>query len=311
MNLPLPPALQRGAITIGTFDGVHRGHASILAQLRAAAQAAGGPSIIVTFDPHPRSVVQPGEKLELLTPLKERIQLLREAGIDEVVVTPFTPAFASMEAADYIRDFLVRNFHPAAIVIGYDHRFGAGRRGNLELLEACAQKWNYTVSEIEATLLSEAAISSTKIRTALRTGAVEKAAEMLGRPYALEGTVVEGKKLGRTIGYPTANLEPVCAEQLVPAGGVYAVQVWEGADFLAGGMLNIGHRPTVAAAGAPQTIEVHLLNGFSGDLYHRQLRLLFVARLRNEQPFAGIEALKEQLGKDALAAAEALAGSLT
>ncbi len=306
MNLPLPPALQRGAITIGTFDGVHRGHASILEQLRAAATSAGGPSIIVTFDPHPRSVVHPGEKLELLTPLEERIKLLREAGIDEVVVTPFTPAFASMEAEDYIRDFLVHNFHPAAIVIGYDHRFGAGRRGNLALLATCAEKWNYTVSEIPATLLSEAAISSTKIRTALRAGDIAKANEMMGRPYALEGTVVEGKKLGRTIGYPTANLQPICTEQLIPAGGVYAVQVYEGTTFLAGGMLNIGRRPTVDAAGAAQTIEVNLLEGFSEDLYGRQLRLLFVARLRDEQQFSGIEALKMQLGKDAEAAAEAL-----
>ena len=307
MNLPLPPSLRRGAITIGTFDGVHRGHASILEQLRAAARSAGGPSIIVTFHPHPRSVVQPGEKLELLTPLEERIKLLREAGIDEVVVTPFTPAFASMEAKDYIRDFLVHNFHPAAIVIGYDHRFGAGRRGNLELLAACAKKWNYTVSEIPATLLSEAAISSTKIRTALRAGDIAKATEMMGRPYALEGTVVEGKKLGRTIGYPTANLQPICTDQLIPAGGVYAVQVLEGNRILAGGMLNIGRRPTVDVAGAPQTIEVHLLEGFSGDLYGRQLRLLFAARLRDEQQFAGIEALKEQLAKDAIAATQALA----
>ena len=306
MNLPLPPALQRGAITIGTFDGVHRGHASILEQLCAAAKSAGGPSIIVTFHPHPRSVVQPGEKLELLTPLEERIALLREAGIDEVVVTPFTPDFANLEAEDYIRDFLVHNFHPAAIVIGYDHRFGAGRRGNLELLTACAPKWNYTVSEIPATLLSEAAISSTKIRTALRAGDITRASEMLGRPYALAGTVVTGKKLGRTIGYPTANLEPICVDQLIPASGVYAVQVLEGERILAGGMLNIGRRPTVDVAGAPQTIEVHLLEGFSEDLYGRQLRLLFIDRLRDEQHFAGIEALKAQLGKDAKAATEAL-----
>ncbi len=307
MNLPLPPALWRGALTIGTFDGVHRGHATILAQLRAAAAAAGGPSIIVTFDPHPRSVVHPGEKLELLTPLKERIALLREAGIDEVVVTPFTAAFAGMEAADYIRDFLVANFHPAAIVIGYDHRFGAGRRGNLELLQACAEKWNYAVSEIPALLLQAAAVSSTKIRTALRNGAVLRANEMLGRPYSLSGTVVEGKKLGRTIGYPTANLVPVCAEQLVPAGGVYAVQVFEGETFLAGGMLNIGYRPTVAGADeAAQTIEVHLLEGFSEDLYHRQLTLKFTDRLRDEQKFAGLNALKMQLATDAAAAARIL-----
>ncbi len=284
-------------LTVGTFDGVHTGHRAILEQVVATAKKEGCPGVIITFDPHPRSVVGKNGPMELLTPIAERIALLKSFGIDEVIVVPFTEAFAALSPEEYIQDFLVKSFAPKAIVTGYDHHFGKGRAGNFDTLARFAPVFNYRLSEIPATTIDAAAVSSTKIRTALREGRVADAARMLGRPYSITGTVVKGKQLGRTIGFPTANLEPVEPAQLIPAEGVYAAiaETESGNRFRA--MINIGRRPTVEAAGE-RTLEAHLLDHFSGNLYDQRLRILCIDRLREEQKFASLDALKAQLAQD-------------
>lgn len=284
-------------LTVGTFDGVHKGHLTILEQVIATARKEGCPGVIVTFDPHPRSVVGGGRAMELLTPIQERIALLKLIGIDEVVVVPFTEAFAALTPEEYISDFLVKNFSPKAIVTGYDHHFGKGRTGNFDTLARFAAQFGYKLSEIPATTIDAAAVSSTKVRTALWEGRVSDAARMLGRPYSVAGTVVQGKQLGRTIGFPTANFVPQEPAQLIPAEGVYAGWVTGENNFRKKAMINIGRRPTVETGGE-RTIEAHLLEGFDGDLYSRQLSIAFIERLRDEQKFPSLDALKMQLAAD-------------
>ena len=299
----LPP-FRKPVLTIGTFDGVHLGHRAILDEVVRHARRIGGESIVITFEPHPRKLLFPNEPLRLLTPLGQKADYLHEAGIDHVVVQPFDAGFSRLAAGAYVQDFLVRNFRPSAIVIGYDHHFGADRSGNIALLESLAPAAGFEVHQIPAQMIDAAAISSTKIRRGLDSGDVAGAAQMLGRPYALSGTVVEGAQLGRTIGYPTANILPADADQLVPARGVYAVLAQTEDGRLHQAMLNIGYRPTVAE-GLALKIEAHLL-GFSGNLYGQAMTITFIARLRDEQKFDSLDALKAQLGQDAVAAAAAL-----
>ncbi len=306
------PHFTHAVVTIGTFDGVHTGHRQIIEQLKETAKEANGETIIITFHPHPRRIVgNQKHELRLLNTLEERIELLRQAGIDHLVIVPFTEAFASQSAIDYVENFLVRQFKPHTIIIGYDHRFGHNREGNYQLLEALKKKHGYEIREITEKVIHNITISSTKIRQALHNGNVAEADEFLGYPYFLEGTVVEGKKLGRTIGYPTANIRLNDVEKLVPANGVYAVKaaVYEGKDrnpenrekepVLLSGMLNIGVRPTVD--GTSRTIEVNLFD-FNREIYGEVIRVFFYDRLRGEIKFEGLEALKAQLGKDAIEA---------
>ena len=290
------PAFRNAALTIGTFDGVHLGHCSILQEVRRHAAESGGESVLITFEPHPRRVLFPHQPLKLLTPLHQKLSLITAQGIDHVVVAPFSPEFARLSADAYIRDFLVHHFRPHSIVIGYDHRFGHDRSGDIALLRRYETQFHYRTYEIPARLIADAAVSSTKIRNALLAGQVQDAARMLGRPYSLCGRVVRGAQLGRTIGYPTANLQALEPDQLLPATGVYAVQVrhqglWHPA------MLNIGYRPTVDGNSTQLHIEAHLFD-FMGDLYDASLELSFVARLRDEQRFDGLDALKAQLYRD-------------
>lgn len=303
-NIERLPSFENAVITIGTFDGVHLGHRTILQQVVAEAQKANGESVLLTFEPHPRKVLFPDAPLKLLTPLNEKIKSLSGEGIRHIVVVPFTPEFANMSAEEYVRDFLVAKFRPKVIVIGYDHRFGHDRTGGIETLERYAPVYGYEVKEIPAQTIDAAAVSSTKIRHALNEGNVGDAALMLGRYYTLKGAVIRGAQLGRTIGYPTANISPADADQTVPARGVYAVLVNTG-DATHKAMLNIGYRPTVSNEIALH-IEAHLFD-FNGDLYDKDLELRFVSRLRNEEKFPSLDALKEQLGKDKEAATTALA----
>ncbi len=305
------PVLPAAVVTSGTFDGVHLGHRQILDHLTAAARAAHGQAVVLTYWPHPRAVLastpdgRPPADLHLLSTLEERIALLAAAGIEYLLVQPFTPEFAAWTAADYVQRLLLNTLHARHLVIGYDHRFGTGRVGDLAYLQQIGPASGFTVEEIPRQDVDAVGVSSTRIRRALEAGDVATAARYLGRPYALSGPVVRGQQLGRTIGYPTANvgpgLEPL---KLVPANGVYAV--W--AELPGGGrhpaMLNIGVRPTVG--GTNRTVEAHLLGGFDGDLYDQPLTLYFVARLRDEQKFAGLEALKTQLARDAMTALAAL-----
>jgi riboflavin kinase/FMN adenylyltransferase len=289
------PRLHKPVITIGTFDGVHLGHRLILEDVMRHAAAIGGESMVITFEPHPRQVLQPQSAIQILTPLPDKLDLIMEAGIQHVAVTPFTVEFSELSATAYIEDFLVKEFHPAAIVIGYDHHFGHDRRGNIALLRKYSKALCYEVHEIPAHMISDAAISSTRIRQALQSGEVRAAVEMLGRPYPLRGTVVGGEKLGRTLGYPTINVQPLYADQLIPAQGVYAARISvEGVSY--GAMLSIGTRPTVSSEGKV-TIEAFLFD-FDREIYGQEVALQFIQRMRDELKFDSLDTLKDALRQD-------------
>jgi len=289
------PEIKNAVISIGTFDGVHLGHGAILKQLVQYARQVQGESVLITFEPHPRKLLYPNQRLDIITPLQQKVALLSELGVAHIVVVPFTEAFAKLSAEDYISQFLVKHFKPYAIIIGHDHHFGNDRKGNINMLRALSVQFHYKVLEIPVQLIDSAAVSSTKIRKALWAGQVKDAALMLGRNYSIEGKVVQGQQLGRTIGFPTANIVPLDAEQLIPQIGVYAIRLhWQGKSFL--GMLNIGIRPTVSNENKT-VIEAHIFN-FNENIYDVIVVIEFVAFVRNEKKFDGIEQLKLQLQKD-------------
>ena len=301
-QLHLLPHFNKAVVTIGTFDGVHAGHQQIIAQLKQAAEAIGGETVIITFHPHPRKIIgQSVGEIRLLHDLNERIERLAAAQIDHLVVVPFTSHFADMSAAEYVTNFLVRYFAPHTIVVGYDHRFGHNRQGNFALLQAMGLQHNFTVKEIPEQLVKDSAVSSTIIRQALLNGDIATANACLGYTYFFEGEVVQGNQLGRTIGYPTANLQPTDGEKLIPGNGVYAVRVRlqaahaDEAAMVYNGMMNIGVRPTVE--GTSRVIEVHIFN-FDANIYHQTLRVYVHHRLRAEVKFDGLDGLKKQLAID-------------
>jgi riboflavin kinase/FMN adenylyltransferase len=282
-------------VTMGTFDGVHLGHQAILAFLVQRARARKGRPVLVTFDPHPREVVS-GEAVDLLTTPQERAALVAEFGVEETVILPFDADMARMAAEEFVERILVGQIGASSIVIGHDHGFGAGRRGNRALLEELGPSMGFEVDVIPAQAVDATVVSSSVIRrTLMETGDVARAETLLGRPYRWRGLVVNGDKRGRTIGYPTANLDPVASRKIIPKAGVYAVTVRLGEDQLAGGMMNVGTRPTFD--GVHQRQEVHLLD-FEGDLYGEVLTVEFRKRLRDERRFDGLEALVEQLKAD-------------
>jgi riboflavin kinase/FMN adenylyltransferase len=292
------PEFKNAVITIGTFDGVHLGHQQILAQLKAEANRIGGETVIITFNPHPRKVFSsiPGE-IKLLTTQNEKKSLLKKAGIDHLVIVPFTQHFANQSAEQYIAEFLVKYFKPHTIIIGYDHRFGKGRSGNIQLLEIKGKEFGFAVKEIPEHILSEAKISSTNIRQALSISDIDTANGLLGYDYFFEGTVIEGNKLGRTIGYPTANLHIEHEEKLIPGNGVYAVKIAI-RNKAYSGMMNIGVRPTIE--GTKRTIEVNIFD-FNDDIYGASVNVFIKYYIRGEVKFNGLESLKEQLEKDKIA----------
>lgn len=305
-NLPL---FENAAITIGTFDGVHTGHVHIIQQLKKEASINEGESVIVTFDPHPRMVLNQKKDqppIRLLNTLPEKIELLAKHEIDHLVIVPFTLEFSNQSAEEYISDFLVQKFHPKTIIIGYDHRFGNNREGDYHLLEKYQQEYNYKVKEIPEHVLNHVTISSTKIRSALKEGDIDTAKECLGYDYFFEGKVVDGNKVGRTIGYPTANLQIKNPNKLIPENGIYAVNlaianesVDEGEIFVPEsfhqGMMSIGFRPTIADN--RRTIEVNIFD-FNEDIYGRIVRVYIKYFLRNEEKFDSMEALKKQIALD-------------
>jgi riboflavin kinase/FMN adenylyltransferase len=309
------PTFRRAVITIGTFDGVHTGHARILEQLRQEAIRIDGETVIITFYPHPRKVVKGGsEEIRLINTLEEKIQLLSWQRIDHLVVVPFTEAFSQMTAEEYITDFLIARFHPHTVIIGYDHRFGKGRLGDYHLLEEYSEKKGFDLQEIPVHLLNEVSVSSTRIREAIQRHDIVTANQLLGYPFFFSGTVVKGDQLGRQLGYPTANLRVTNPEKLIPADGIYAVEAALLSPHAAAGdagnandagrlfdaprlkgMMSIGIRPTVG--GKVRTIEVNLFD-FDQDIYGRELRVFVRKWLREEVKFDGLEALKVQLAKD-------------
>ncbi len=296
------PAFRRAVITIGTFDGVHTGHTRILEQLRQEAARIDGETLIITFYPHPRKIVKGGtEDVRLINTLEEKIQLLSWQQIDNLVIVPFTEAFSQITAEQYIKDFLLEKFHPHTVIIGYDHRFGKGRLGDYHLLEQYSASEGFQLQEIPVHLLDEVSVSSTRIREAIQRTDIDTANQLLGYPFFFSGVVVKGDQLGRTLGYPTANIQLTNPEKLTPGNGIYAVEATLLPDdtlfngHRLKGMMSIGIRPTVG--GTVRTIEVNLFD-FNEDIYGRELRVFVRKYLREEVKFDGLEALKIQLGKD-------------
>jgi len=284
-------------LTIGTFDGVHCGHQVILDRLKEIAEKDGGESVLLTFDPHPRTVLFPeANGLKLLNTKKEKIDLLEKAGLDHLIIYPFTQRFSRLSSIEYVRDVLVNGVGVRKMVSGYDHHFGRNREGDLVRLRELAELYGFDVEEISAQTIDEVKISSTKIRNALKAGDVAKAARYLGYDYPLNGTVVKGNSLGRTIGFPTANIQVQDDLKLIPGDGVYAIEAdLKGVKYR--GMMNIGTRPTVNGNSSSTVVEAHLF-GIDQNFYDETLNVRFVERIRNEVRFEDLNALKEQLEKD-------------
>lgn len=296
-NIHSLPVFKNAVITIGTFDGVHRGHQQILEQLIKEATAIDGTAVLITFYPHPKQVVslQKGPLYIINTP-EEKYDLLHRKGIEHIVVVPFDTAFAEQTATSYIKDFLADKFHPHTIIIGYDHRFGNNREGDYHLLEQEAETYNFKVKEIPEHVLKNITVSSTKIRASLLQGDLETATAYLGYSYFFSGKVILGNQLGRTLGFPTANLQVQNEQKLIPANGVYAVKIAiKGRDDHFTGMMNIGIRPTVD--GSTRVIEVNIFD-FDEMIYDSTLTITLVKYLRREIKFVGLDELKAQLIKD-------------
>lgn len=295
-------------VTSGTFDGVHLGHQKILRRIRKIADEIQGETVMITFWPHPRLVLQPDDhQLRLLSTFEEKAKLLREAGIDHLLTIPFTKEFSNLSSEEFIQKVLIEGIQTKRLVIGYDHRFGKNREGGFDYLKANLAKYPFELEEIAREDVDDVGVSSTKIRKALESGRVDIANEYLGRDYELNGIIIKGQQLGRSIGFPTANIHIPHDYKLIPADGVYAVEVnLEGVRFQ--GMLNIGNRPTVS--GDTRTIEVNIFD-FSGDLYDKRVSVFLKAYLRSEVKFEGLDSLKAQLEQDRIAALQVLTNHLT
>ena len=290
--------IPNAVVTIGTFDGVHLGHQAIFNKMKLLAQSVGGQTVVVTFSPHPRQVLNiDSSHLRFITTPEEKLRKFEEFGIDNVVILPFTKEFSRTPSEVFIKDYIIDHIHPAYIVVGYDHHFGKNRMGDFELLNNLMKKYNFKVERVTAQDVENIAVSSTKIRNALAQGNVKSANRLLGYDYTITSEVVVGNKIGRTIGFPTANLELPQEYMLISNRGVYACLVdYEGKTYKA--MANIGHRPTIGDRSEDNPIiEVHLFD-FDGDLYGKQLRVRFIDRIRDEEKFNGLGALKAQLEQD-------------
>lgn len=314
--------LQNAVVTIGTFDGVHLGHRKIISRLQELARQCGGETVILTFFPHPRMILHPEDQnLKLITTIAEKAKLLEELGIDHLIITPFSRDFSNLSAEEYIREMLVDRIGTKKIVIGYDHRFGKDRSGGLTELQNFAPIYGYEVEEIPEQDVNEVAVSSSRIRNAVLKGETTLANQFLGYTFFITGKVIRGDQIGRTLGYPTANLFIEESYKLVPADGIYAVSVEVGAEMqerrarnIAGGtslsalhsplpaprsslkgMAYIGHRPTIN--GMTRNIEVNIFD-FNQDIYNQTLQMSFHAFIRHDVKFAGLEELTEQLGRD-------------
>lgn len=293
-------------VTIGTFDGVHLGHQKVIARLKEFARKHDGESVIFTFHPHPRLVTAPNEgNLRLLTTIEEKKQLFEKSGIDHLIVYPFTKSFSELSYSSFVKNILVDKLKTRCLVVGYDHRFGKNREGSFEYLKECAKSYNFKIEKLDALLVDEVHVSSTRIRNALEDGDIKLANKFLGYRFTLHGTVVEGQRVGRKMGFPTANIEASDPNKLIPGYGVYAVEIIL-SEKKYSGMLNIGTRPTFNNNADNRSIEVHIFN-FSGDIYNKEITLIFEAKIRDEKKFSGPEALVEQLKKDKETALKILA----
>lgn len=297
------PEFKNAVITIGTYDGVHSGHQKIIERLNQIAQKIHGETVILTFHPHPRLVIQPDNKeLKLLNTLDEKIELLGHYGIDNLIVAPFSLKFSQIPAESYVKDFLWGKIKPKVVVIGFNHKFGNNREGDIHLIREIGKDLDFEVEEISQQTVDHISVSSTKIRRALQSGDVALAHSLLGHHYSIQGKVVEGEHVGTKIGFPTANILIKNQNKLIPANGVYAVLVnVNGAQYF--GMLNIGLRPTFN--GTHTTIEVHIFD-FEENIYGVEIQVEFIDAIRQEMKFESPEALAEQLSKDMLISKELL-----
>lgn len=291
----LPPTVAGTVVTVGTFDGVHRGHLDVLSRLVARANASGLPSVLVSFDPHPLEVVNPSAAPLLLTSHEEKLELISESGVDYFAVVPFTPALSLYSAEEFVDHVLRRRFRMRELLIGHDHGFGHHRAGNVGVLQQLGERWGFSVDVIEAVSHGDGQhVSSTSIRRAIAGGDLARAAEGLGRRYSVGGRVVRGEGRGRTMGFATINVSPPSPRKLLPPKGVYAVVVQTPSGPF-GGMMNLGPRPTF---GEPEvTLEAHLFDA-DQDFYDADVRIDFVQYLRDTRKFAGADELVRQLGRD-------------
>ena len=281
-------------VTIGTFDGVHLGHQKILKQITKSAQELHCESLVLTFFPHPRMVLQKDTEMKQLNSFNEKLELLDNLGIDNLVIHPFDKEFSRLTAEEFVKQVLVDVFRVKKVIIGYDHRFGRNRTATIDDLNSFGETYGFEVEQISAEQINEVSISSTKIRNAILEGNVEIAASYLGYNYPITGIVSKGNQLGRTIGYPTANIKIVDEHKLIPSNGVYvAKSIINGITIY--GMMNIGLRPTVD--GSTQTLEIHFFD-FKKDIYNQEITVLLLKRMRSEQKFDSIDALKAQLNND-------------
>ena len=286
--------VKQAVVTSGTFDGVHIGHQKIIKRLKDIANKTGGETVLLTFWPHPRLILYPDQPFKLLNSIEEKTRLLEQYGIDHLIVIPFTKSFSEWSSERFINEILVNKIGAKKLVIGYNHRFGKHRSGSFEVLKKDSAIYGFEVEEIPRQEIDHIGISSTKIRKALEDGEVDISTKYLDRPYCINSTVKEGDKLGREIGFPTANLQIDFTQKLIPSDGIYAVKV-EYNNKLYLGMLNIGYRPTIK--GKTKQIEVHIL-GFNKIIYNKKLTVYFYKQLRTEIRFPSINALRDQLEKD-------------
>ncbi|WP_330442328.1 bifunctional riboflavin kinase/FAD synthetase [Flavobacterium sp. C4GT6] len=294
-------------VTLGTFDGVHKGHKSILEKITSSSKNTVCESVLLTFFPHPRMVLQQNTDIKLLNTIKEKAMLLEQHGIDNLIIHPFDHAFSRLTAEEFVKNILVDKFMVRKIIIGYDHRFGRNRTADINDLIQYGEEYNFEVEQISALEINEVSVSSTKIRNALNAGYLETANRYLGYPYFLTGNVVKGKQLGRTIGFPTANINITESYKLIPDKGVYVVSS-EIAGKTVYGMMNIGNNPTVG--GVAESIEVHFFD-FNSDLYNQEIRINIHYKIRNEIKFPSVNHLKEQLKEDQKTSLEYIATKLT
>lgn len=291
-------SIKNAVVTIGTFDGVHLGHQAIFKEMRRLAQEVDGETVVVTFHPHPRQVLSIGtEKLRFICSQEEKLSKFEEFGIDNVYIIPFTKEFASTPSEAFIQDYIIEFLHPSVIVVGYDHHFGKNRMGDFEMLSRLGKQYGFRTVQVEAQDIDEVAVSSTKIRNYLWSGNVKAANQLLGYPYSVTGTVVVGNKIGRTLGFPTANLDIPIEYMVINNPGVYACRTLiDGKSYNA--MANTGLRPTIGdRAEGDFIIEVNIFD-FEGNLYGKTLKVWFLDRIRDEVKFNSLEALRQQLQQD-------------
>jgi riboflavin kinase / FMN adenylyltransferase len=289
--------LSSTVVTLGIFDGVHRGHRALIDYLVSVAREKKCESVVITFSPHPRIVLEPeNANLAFLTTMEEKTALLEKAGIDHLIIIQFNHEFSSIPACEFIREILFKKIGTRHLIIGYNHHFGRRGEGDINTIRQCSEDLGFIVEQVEGFRTEDGAVSSSVIREALVKGELDDANRWLGYYYSVSGTVIEGKKIGRTIGFPTANIQPDSGNKLIPCNGVYAVEVFVD-DKIHKGMLNIGSNPTVNNNVSFRSIEVNILD-FDEDIYGKRITVVFRKRLRDEKKFSGLKQLTEQMETD-------------